>query len=93
MTRAVRFLARAKDDLARLDDFLAEKNPDAANRAATTISEAVMSLADNSERGRPGRGDVRELVVSFGRDGYVVQYRVAPRDVFIARIFHAREQR
>jgi plasmid stabilization system protein ParE len=29
----------------------------------------------------------------FGRDGYVVRYRVDERTVIVTRIFHTREQR
>jgi hypothetical protein len=33
------------------------------------------------------------LIVPFGRDGYVFLYRVEPKAVVVARIFHGREQR
>jgi hypothetical protein len=31
--------------------------------------------------------------VDFGRDGYVILYRVRADEVTVARIFHARERR
>ncbi len=36
---------------------------------------------------------LRELVVRFGRDAYIIQYRVDSESVVAARIFHSLEQR
>lgn len=36
---------------------------------------------------------LRELRVGFGGYGYLLQYRVGPDEVFVARIFHVREAR
>lgn len=92
--RSVRLLPAARVDLARLEAFLAEKNARAAVRAALAIAAGVRSLAEHAERHRDltGRG-VRELPVRFGRDGYVIQYRVRDAEVLVARIFHVREDR
>ena len=47
-----------------------------------------------SERGHfSPDGDLRETFVRFGHAGYVIQYRTAPGEVFILRIFHSREER
>jgi hypothetical protein len=35
----------------------------------------------------------RELVVPFGRYGYVLRYDVTPDEVFVIRITHTRERR
>ena len=81
-------------DLRRLVDFLAEKNPRAANAAFDALSDALLSLQTLPERGRKAHDpEHRELHVNFGRDGYVVQYRVGADEVVVARIFHARERR
>ena len=61
----------AADDLARLHDFLADKNAVAAGRAIAALISAVQSLETFPERGRPsGTPNVRELIVPFGRSGY-----------------------
>ncbi|WP_332764712.1 type II toxin-antitoxin system RelE/ParE family toxin [Phenylobacterium sp.] len=87
-------LGRARRDLARLEEFLARKSPGAANRAAATISDAVLSLAELAERGHlDPEGRFREIAVRFGRDGYVIQYAIEPQRVLVARIFHALEDR
>jgi plasmid stabilization system protein ParE len=90
----VRLSIAARADQDRLNDFLAEKSPSAARRANRAIAEAILSLRTMPERGYPSRRiGWRELVVRFGRDGYVIRYRVEPGAVFVARIFHGLEDR
>ena len=85
----------AQADLWRLDDFLAAKSPAAAERAISALQSAIASLDLMAERGRLSTScpDVRELVIPFGSAAYVVEYRVEPERVLIARIFHSREAR
>jgi plasmid stabilization system protein ParE len=83
-------------DVERLHEFLAEKDISAAQRAAGAIDDAVRSLTDFPQRGRPsGIAGVRELIVPFGQSAYVVRYAyLAGRDaIVILRIWHSREQR
>jgi plasmid stabilization system protein ParE len=62
--------------------------------AVQAIASAIQSLDQFPERGALVRGaNWRELVVRFGRDGYVVRYRVTPSVVLVTRIFHGREDR
>jgi hypothetical protein len=42
-------------------------------------------------RAKP-RSDSRQISVTFGNSGYVIQYRVSVRVVVIARIKHALER-
>lgn len=93
MSRDVRLSRHAEQDFIRLVDFLAPKNPRAARRAAEAILAGIASLGDRPNRGRPSVGDHRELIIRFGRDGYVVRYRVDPDAVIVATINHLREQR
>jgi plasmid stabilization system protein ParE len=86
----------AMADLVRLNAFLADKNPTAANRVAATLIEAVQSLDIFPERGRPsGAPNVRELIVPFGRAGYVLRYAYWRQtdEVVVLRIWHSREAR
>ena len=63
-----------------------------ARAAASAIRESVDLLAHHPFIGRSVQGDLRELVISFGRTGYVALYRfVAARDQ--ARILAFRHQR
>jgi plasmid stabilization system protein ParE len=86
----------AAADLARLHAFLADRSPAAADRAIAALVTAIQSLDVFPERGRPsGTPNVRELIVPFGRSGYVLRYTYsAARDeVVIIRIWHGREAR
>ena len=73
--------------------FLRDKNPEAALNAVTAIRSAVEHLAAHPFIGRRIEGELRELVISYGRTGYVALYRfVASQDeVRILAIRHQRE--
>jgi plasmid stabilization system protein ParE len=69
MRLRVRLLIAAEVDLERLADFISDKSPRAAIRAAATISKAIRSLDRFADRGRKGPMEgLREIVVRFGRD-------------------------
>ena len=88
----VYFSARALADIDRLFDFITEHDPASAGRAAQRIADATHILRDHSLIGRPVRGDIRELVISSGRTGYVALYRL--RDgVATVQILTIRHQR
>jgi plasmid stabilization system protein ParE len=80
-------------DLTRLAAFLAPKNPGAAARATDAMIKAIQSLDTHADRGRLLDSGFRELVVPFGRYGYVLRYDVTPDEIFVIRITHARERR
>jgi plasmid stabilization system protein ParE len=87
------YSARALADLDRLFDFLAAVDLAAAVHAAEVIVDAVEILERHPHIGRPVRGRLRELVISYGRTGYVALYQVSPgRDrVEVLAIRHQRE--
>jgi plasmid stabilization system protein ParE len=84
----------ASRDLIRLHEFLAPKNRDAALRAVKAIRQDVKMLATHPEIGRPVEDMLpvfRELVIEFGRGGYVALYRYDGRQVVILAVRHGRE--
>jgi plasmid stabilization system protein ParE len=86
----------AAADLVRLRDFLMDRNPVAAQRAATAIANAIRSLGIYPERGRLSAvADARELIVPFGRSAYVVRYALLTEvdEIVVLRVWHGREQR
>ena len=86
------FSPAAFRDLERLRAFLNSKSRLAAKRAAATIIQAIQTLAAHPEIGRPIPGaEERELVITFGRDGYVALYRYDGDKVVILAIRHGRE--
>ncbi len=84
---------RALEDLERLTDFLLETEPAAALETVELISEAVLILENHPMVGRPAEHDMRELVISRGRTGYLTLYSYEEeRDtVLILAIRHQRE--
>lgn len=92
MTRVV-YTQNALDNLERVFSFLAEHDPGAAVDAAVTIRSAVEILADHPLIGRRVEGEIRELVISYGKHGYVALYRFLPerKQIRILALRHQRE--
>lgn len=84
---------RALDDLERLFRFLLDEDPAAAADAAAAIRSGVDVLGSHPLVGRRVAHDLRELVISFGRTGYVALYRFVPQqaEVRVLGIRHQRE--
>lgn len=93
MTRTVHLSIRALRDRDRLAGFLLERSPTASMKALAAIEHGLRLLKDFPESGAIVVGDLREWLIPFGRDGYVVRYRINAERVFITRIFHTLENR
>jgi plasmid stabilization system protein ParE len=80
-------------NLERAFEFLTQHDPAAAVTAAAAIQSAVDALAVHPLIGRPVQGELRELVISFGRTGYVALYRFVParNEVRVLALRHQRE--
>jgi plasmid stabilization system protein ParE len=89
------YSARALKHLARAVTSLADRDVRAAVAAVKAIRGAVELLADHPLVGRRIEGDIRELVISYGRTGYVALYRFLPvsGEVRVLAIEHQREFR
>lgn len=87
------YSSNALANLQRAFVYLADEDPGAARDAAAAIRSAVEMLAHHPMIGRIVRGEVRELVISFGRTGYVALYRFVPaaQQVRVLAIRHQRE--
>lgn len=79
-------------NLERVFDFLAEHEPQAALGAARSIVEAVNTLSNHPLIGRTVAGELRELVISYGKAGYIALYRFLPVQNLV-RILAIRHQR
>jgi plasmid stabilization system protein ParE len=86
------YSARALDDLERVFEFLAENDPATAVVAVTTIRTAVLALTDHPLLGRRVSGEIRQLVISYGKTGFVALYRFLPSKE-VVRILAIRHQR
>jgi plasmid stabilization system protein ParE len=93
---ALKWLPEAQADLARLIEFLREKNPDAAARAAQTILDGANLLLTSPRLGRPmpDKTQRRELFIPFASGAYILRYMLDQDDTpVIIRVWHDREQR
>ena len=79
-------------NIERAFEYLAERDPRSALAAASAIRTAVEVLTQHPLIGRPVEGNLRELVISFGRTGYVALYRFVPSENR-ARVLAIRHQR
>jgi len=91
------FSPAALRDLERLREFLRNKNPAAAKRAASAIIAALKSLMLHPLIGRPVEYvedagiAYRELPIDFGGSGYVALYRLEGEFVTILAVRHQKE--
>lgn len=88
------FSTTALRDLERLRAFLRAKNLPAARRATLKILQGLQSLEHHPELGhqiedRPE--EYRELVIPFGKDGYIAAYRHTGDNVVVMGVRHQRE--
>jgi toxin ParE1/3/4 len=88
--RALVWRAAAREDLAKIIGYIAERNPAAARRMRSLIEDAVLPLAQHPFLFRAGRvAGTRELVA---HPNYVIVYRVTDDAIEIVSIVHARQQ-
>ena len=87
------YSGNALANLERAFTFLVPAAPDAATAAVEAIRTAVEVLEHHPMIGRIVTGDLRELVISFGRSGYLALYRFLPArdEVRVLAFRHQRE--
>jgi plasmid stabilization system protein ParE len=84
---------KALQELERAFVFLVRRDPERGRGAAAAIRSAIDLLAVHPLVGRRVRGELRELVISYGRTGYLALYRFLPArdEVRVLAIRHQRE--
>jgi toxin ParE1/3/4 len=82
---------RAIEHLAHLRSYISRDNPQAAQRIAARLLEAVERVAEVPNLDRPGRvAGTRELVVAG--TPYVIPYRVRSDRLEVIAVFHSRQK-
>jgi toxin ParE1/3/4 len=77
--------------VAEIITYLADKDPDAADRLIARLRQRAASLAARPEQGRPSRLEgVRELVVAG--TSYVLFNRITAATIEVVRVHHTRQQ-
>ncbi|MES1948167.1 plasmid stabilization system [Salinisphaera sp. C84B14] len=96
MTYRVVFTRQARDDLTRLYDFLDKRDPAAGANARVAIRKAFGLLADfpfTCRKISEETSFLRELVISFGRAGYVALFEISDgATVTVLAVRHQRER-
>ena len=79
--------------LERLADFLIKDSPQAAVTAIDVIRDGIEILERHPFVGRPCEEGLRELLISYGKRGYVALYSYEQRQdvVLVLAIRHQRE--
>lgn len=87
------YSSRAINHLERAFDHIALQDLKGAMAAAQAIRSAVQLLGEHPFIGRRVVGETRELVISFGKTGFIALYRflAAKDEVRILAIRHQRE--
>ena len=83
----------AFDDLKRICEFLADTDPQLADATFALVRSGVQILVDHPLMGRSVELELRELILSRGRTGYIVLYDYDEGDdsVVVCAIRHQRE--
>ncbi|MCI2283583.1 type II toxin-antitoxin system RelE/ParE family toxin [Colwellia sp. MSW7] len=87
----IQYSPEAIDDLVRLREFIAAKNPYAAKHVAQKLLSGIEKLKDFSEIGLsvqrfPEPEKIRDLFVT----NYTVRYLIGQEAIFILRVWHGK---
>ena len=85
--RKIEWTGPALHDLVAAGDYIAQENPESAQRMASRVKEAVEHLREHPNLGRPGRlSDTKELVVSG--TPFIAVYWIKQGGIQILRLLH-----
>ena len=90
----LKWTPQSLQDVARVHDFLAPKNREAAKHAVKAIRQGLKLLGKHPEMGRPTEElptEFRERVIEFGSGAYLALYRYDGKEVVILAVRHGRE--
>ncbi len=83
----IKWLKDARRDLEDIADYIAQYNPNAADRLLDRIRQSIAHLEHSADLGRDGRiAETRELVIPY--TSYVVPYAVRKDAIEILAVMH-----
>ncbi|MBS0556911.1 MAG: type II toxin-antitoxin system RelE/ParE family toxin [Proteobacteria bacterium] len=95
MNHQIRFTQAARGDIERLYRFLAEQSIASADAALRSIDKSWELLRDfpfSARKADPANPYLRELLIPFGRAGYVALYEINDdKTVTVLAVRHQRE--
>ncbi len=88
------YSSEAISDLIRLREFIASKNPDAAQKIAKSIRKGIAQLKTFPYLGvevelAPDPEMIRDLIIG----NYIARYLIHSKHIYILRIWHHKEER
>jgi addiction module RelE/StbE family toxin len=87
---SVQWLTKARNNLATIIEYIAERNDEAAADLQDEIERAASQLPQHAYLYRRGRvAGTREIVV---HPNYLVVYRIKPDVIEIVNVLHARQE-
>lgn len=91
MPKSVEYSTRARDNLKKIKNYIAQDNEAAALRVATYITAEADGLGDFPMMGRTGEiAGTRELVLT--KFPYTIIYRLTSSKVFIVAVLHQSQE-
>jgi plasmid stabilization system protein ParE len=85
----------ALSKLTQIKQFYAQRDPKIGDRAVDIIEAAFNSLLNSPEIGRPFEGSMlrRELIIPFGRSGFISLYEIDKQTdrIVIVALRHQKE--
>ena len=87
------FTARARADVMAQLTWLSERTPMAARKAVERLHTRLALLADFPASAPAIDHVQREATIRFGRDGFVVRYRLEADVIVVIRLFHGKQKR
>ena len=86
------YTPEAISDLQRLREFIAEKNPDAAERVGSQLMIDISKLTSLPHIGRKvQRAPNPEMVRDLSAGAYIVRYLILDDEIHVLRVWHKRE--
>ena len=87
----IRWLRAAKKNLDDAASYIAQDDPETAQKMYANIRKSVEMLIHHPDMGRPGRiFGTRELVIT--NYPFIVPYRIKKNEIQIIRVFHTSQQ-
>lgn len=93
MSRSVRYLSSAEDDLDRITAFLSKETHGRAERAIDRLERGLKNLADFPEMGVAVGDRLRQMVIRDRWNVFVVRYSFTDAAILVTRIWHGLEDR
>ena len=87
MSKKIKWLRLALDDLDELMGYIAKDNSEATTKVARQIWETTRMLSNHPAMGKPGRVPGTREMLATGTS-YIIPYRAIANEIQILRVLH-----